>query len=293
MKPIIFSLHLNPLFEKMIKGLPGYERGKLETRLFPDDETYLRIYSDLKQRKVILIDSLDRPNTKTLPLLFFAKAARASGAESVGLIAPYLAYMRQDIEFNKGEVVTSRYFAEILSHSFDWLITIDPHLHRYKSLDEIYSIPTTVLHACNEVANWIKHNVSDPIIIGPDRESEQWVADIASRAQVPYLILEKNRKGDAEVEISLPRLDKYKTCTPIIVDDIISTAKTTIETVKHLQDLKMKPAICIGIHAVFAGDSYQELSSYNVKKIITCNTIEHSSNGIDISHLLINSLGSM
>jgi ribose-phosphate pyrophosphokinase len=82
-----------------------------------------------------------------LPLLFAADTARDLGARRIGLVAPYLAYMRQDIRFHAGEAVTSRTFAAILSRHLDWLVTVDPHLHRYHELSEIYRIPTQVVHA--------------------------------------------------------------------------------------------------------------------------------------------------
>lgn len=60
----------------------------------------------------------------------------------MGLVAPYLAYMRQDQQFRPGEVVTSRMFAALVSRHVDWLVTVDPHLHRVHALDEIYAVPT-------------------------------------------------------------------------------------------------------------------------------------------------------
>ena len=66
-----------------------------------------------------------------LPLIFAAATARELAAAKIGLVAPYLAYMRQDRRFNPGEAVTSRQVAGLLSSAFDWLVTVDPHLHRY------------------------------------------------------------------------------------------------------------------------------------------------------------------
>src|SRR3546814_3448530 len=62
------------------------------------------------------------------------------------------------------------------SDLLDWLVTVDPHLHRYHELSEIYRIPTQVVHAAPFLASWIKRNVARPLIIGPDLESEQWVS---------------------------------------------------------------------------------------------------------------------
>ena len=150
--------------------------GQLELRAFPDGETYLRFDSDLSGRSLAIVCTLDRPNDKILPLLFAAATARELGAVNVGLVAPYLAYMRQDRRFKPGEAVTSREIAQLLSNAFDWLVTVDPHLHRYSSLSEIYRIPTRAVHAASVMAEWIKANVPKALIIGPDSESEQWVS---------------------------------------------------------------------------------------------------------------------
>ena len=110
-------------------------------------------------RRIALVCTLDRPDAKMLPLLFAAAAARELGASQVGLVAPYLAYMRQDRRFKPGEAVTSREFARLLSGAFDWLVTVDPHLHRYASLAEIYRIPTRVVHAAPLISQWIRTRI--------------------------------------------------------------------------------------------------------------------------------------
>lgn len=290
MKPILFSLFDNQMLANQLNDHDDYEMGDLTLRQFPDDETYIKINSIVKNRNVILITSLDHPNIKLLPLFFVCDTLRDLGAKEIGLIAPYLAYMRQDKRFTPGEGITSRYFASLLSQYFNWLITVDPHLHRINKLDEIYTIPTTVLHAVSSISNWIKNEIDNPLIIGPDSESEQWIAAIAKNIDAPYIIAEKIRKGDREVEVTIPGLEKYPENIPILIDDIISTAKTMLETIRHLKIMKMKPPICIGIHAVFSGGAYNELLNSGADRIITCNTINHISNAIDLVPMIMDAL---
>lgn len=259
MSTILFSLeNKTKLFSKILSGING-ECGLASFHYFPDEEFYVKIESNVKDHDVIIVESLDRPNTKILPLLFLSKTAKDLGAKRIGLIAPYLAYMRQDVAFNVGEGVTSRYFANILSQHFDWLMTIEPHLHRYHTLDEIYTIPTFTLHADQAIAEWINNHVQNPFIIGPDAESKQWVEAIARKYAIPYRILEKKRIGDNQVEIFIPDLDQFSAYTPVLVDDIISTGATMLAALKKLRLLGMKPAICIGVHAVFSGGAYESL----------------------------------
>lgn len=115
-------------------------------------------------------------------------------------------------------------------------------------------------------------------------ESKQWVSEVAKDAGAPYTVLVKSRLGDKNVKVSVPNLHKYlKDYTPVIVDDIISTAATMIKTIEHLKEEGAKPPVCIGIHAVFAGNAYQELSNTGVESIVTCNTIPHPTNKIDLN----------
>jgi ribose-phosphate pyrophosphokinase len=111
---------------------------------------------------------------------------------------------------------------------------------------------------------------------------------MAAKINCPFVVLEKIRRGDRDVEVSAPNIERFKDYQPVLVDDIISTARTMIETVGHIHHLKLPIPVCIGIHAVFAKGAYNALKARGVKEIITCNTIPHESNGIDIAALLSN-----
>lgn len=269
------------------------EIGKVTVRRFPDRESYVRIESPVEGRTVLLCCTLDRPDDKIMPLLFLAEAARDLGAGKVGLVAPYLAYMRQDHRFQPGEGITSFYFAQLLSSMVDGLVTVDPHLHRHRSLEEIYSIPCRAVRAAPAISNWIRTHLPDPLLIGPDRESEQWVAAAADGAGAPYLILEKTRRGDRKVEISLPTADRWRDRTPVLIDDIISSAGTMIEAVGQLRRVGLPPPVCIGVHAVFADQAHADLLASGAGQVATCNTIPHPSNRIDISDLLAEGIRSL
>lgn len=285
MKTVLSPLPGNESLAQSIADSLGVETAAMEVRRFPDGESYVRYASDLEGQRVILVCTLDRPDEKYLPLVFGAATARDLGATEVGLVAPYLAYMRQDRRFQPGEAITSTYFARTLNYWFDWLVTVDPHLHRRGSLSEIYSIPAAALHAAPAISSWIKDTIKKPVLIGPDSESEQWVAAVADDIGAPFVVLEKTRHGDREVEVSVPQVERWRGHTLVLVDDIISTARTMIETVGHLKVAGLAPPVCIGVHAVFADDAYEALHA-EAGQIATCNTIPHASNAIDLTELL-------
>lgn len=290
MPATFFALPGNEALAGSLAAAHGAEPARYEMRQFPDGEFYIRIEEPPDDKPVYLVCTLDRPTDKILPLMLLGATARDLGARAVGLICPYLPYMRQDKRFHIGEGVTSRYFAAMLGRSFDSLLTIDPHLHRYKALSEVYDIPATALHAAPLLAGWIRDNVRNPVLVGPDSESAQWVAAVAKLAGTPWIVLEKTRRGDRDVSVSVPDVEKWASRTPVLVDDIISTARTMIETVGHLQDAGLAPPVCVGVHALFAGSAYDDLQRTGVARVATCNTVIHPSNAIDVTGLLVDAL---
>lgn len=290
MSTIVFSLPGNENIAQQLSHLLQAETGEAVLRHFPDGESYVRILSDVHGKNVVLVCTLHQPDAKLLPLYFMAKTAKELGSREVILVAPYLAYMRQDKQFHPGEGVTSRYFAELLSGTVDSLYTIDPHLHRFHHMHELYAIPAQALHAAPIVASWVKAHIRKPILIGPDEESLQWVSEVAGLAGAPYLVLNKTRLGDREVQVTQPEMANYQAHTPVLVDDIISTARTMIETVQHLKHLTPQAPVCIGVHAVFAEGAYEALLQAGAAQVITCNTIPHASNGIQVEELLASAI---
>jgi ribose-phosphate pyrophosphokinase len=287
MIPVIFALPGNEAMARSLTGHLGAELGAGEVRRFPDGDSYVRLDTLVTGRTVILVSTLDRADDKFLPLFFAAATARELGASRIGLVCPYLAYMRQDKRFLPGEAISSVHFAKLLSEAADWLITVDPHLHRHHSLGEIFSIPAVEVHAAPYLAAWIIENVPAPILIGPDSESEQWVASVAADVGAPYVVLDKVRKGDRDVEVSVPDLGRNAHRTPVLIDDIISTGRTMLEALRHLGSTDHQPAVCLGVHAVFAGDAYMALRRAGASKIVTCNTISHESNAIDTTEAIV------
>lgn len=280
--PLFIGMPGNEAMALALAQRLGGDTGQLVLHVFPDGETYLRFLTDVAGRPLVIVCTLDRPDAKFLPLIFAAATARELGAAGVGLAAPYLAYMRQDRRFKPGEAVTSRQIAELLSNAFDWLVTVDPHLHRYASLGEIYRIPSRVVHAAPLISDWIRHNVGNPHIIGPDSESEQWVSAVAKDAGAPYSVLEKTRRGDRDVEISTHGLADLGARTPVLVDDIISSGRTMIEAARVLKAVGAAAPVCVAVHGLFADDSASLLIKEGAR-VVTANTVPHQTNAIDVA----------
>lgn len=263
------------------EALGGEFRG-LDIHRFPDGESLVTL-PEVSGRDVAIIATLHHPDALALPLWFAAHEARAMGAGSVGLIAPYLAYMRQDRAFAPGQAVSAPLFARFLEQGFDWLVTADPHLHRIRALEEIFHIPAERVETAPLLAQWIEQNIDDPIVIGPDSESKQWVAEVARLAGAPFQVLAKQRHGDRSVEIDGLDGDDLGSRTPVILDDIASTGQTMIKAVEKLLALGSRPPVCVVIHAVFAGNAYRDILAAGAARIVSTDSIPHASNAITLA----------
>ena len=293
MQPLLFSMPGNERLVAQLLPLLPCEAGDMQIHRFPDGESCPRLLTPVTARDVVFACALDRPDEKIIALYFAACVARELGARSVGLIIPYLPYMRQDARFAAGEGITSAHFARIISSCCDWLVTVDPHLHRHHDLSDIYSIASKVAHAAPAIASWIAHNVRQPIIIGPDAESEQWAADVAGMVGCPYTVFQKTRSGDRAVAMTTPDMSAWSGLTPVLMDDIVSTARTMIAAIAQLKSAGMPPPVCIAVHPLFTGDAYAALQAAGVDRIVSCNTVEHASNRIDLCPPIALAVGDM
>ncbi len=264
----------------------GAPTGEVEIHHFPDGESRVRFIGEVRGQEVALVAELHRPDRKILPLLFAVATARELGARSVGLVVPYLPYMRQDRAFRPGEGVTARQFVSLLSHDLDWLVTVDPHLHRIRSLGEVCRLPAETVHAAPLLAEWIREHVEHPLVVGPDGESHQWVASVAALVGAPHMVMTKRRVSDCRVELTLPPLTRHNGRSPVLVDDIVSSGATMAGAVRALTDAGWPAPACLAVHALFAPGARQLLHAAGAAAVVTTNTVAHASNQVDVGGLL-------
>lgn len=249
---------------------------------FPDGESLVTLPEGLAGHDIAVLATLRDPDRLALPLLFAASTARELGARSVGLAAPYLGYMRQDTRFAAGQAISAPIFARFLEQGFDWLVTADPHLHRNASLDQLFAIPTLRIETAPLIAEWIRQNVPDPVLIGPDSESRQWVERIASLGPLPFEVWEKRRAGDRQVAVTRPDEHNRPSGTPVVVDDIVSTGRTMMDVIRQLLAAGWPAPVCVITHAVFADHAQRDLLASGATRIVSTDSIPHETNAISL-----------
>lgn len=117
------------------------------------------------------------------------------------------------------------------------------------------------------------------------------MSQVAERIDQPYDVLTKVRHGDRDVEITFEDPQKRLDRTPVLVDDIISTAGTMTKATRLILENDYPAPICVGVHAILAGDAYAELKEAGAASIVSCNTVNHTSNEIDLAVTIYDQMG--
>jgi len=182
----------------------------------------------------IVYRSLDRPDGKLMPLLLAADALRRGGARRLVLVAPYLPYLRQDTVFAPGEPVSRDVIGRLLGGAFDRVVTVEPHLHRTRDLAPVFGVPVTALSAAAPLARALGGVGPDTVLVGPDEESEPWVASLAAQFQTDWLVLGKTRRGDRDVDVRAGPLAQLEGRRAVLVDDICSSGATLMAAARAL-----------------------------------------------------------
>lgn len=260
----------------------GLSLAVVERHRFPDGEVRVRLPEALPAR-VVIWRGLHQPNDKLVELLLVARTARELGARHLTLVVPYLAYMRQDIAFNPGEAVSQRIVGAFLADMFDAVVTIDPHLHRVATLQEAIPVrDAVVLSGAPLLSDHIASQcAADVLLIGPDEESLQWVAQAANRHGWEYGVCRKTRHGDRHVDIELPSLP-VRGRPVVLMDDVASSGHTLA---RAAQLLRAAGAVSVDVavtHALFADGAVALIREAGVNRIWSADCIPHDSNAVSV-----------
>lgn len=267
-------------------GCPGAE---IFVHRFPDGESLVRVPQQPVEH-AILYRSLDRPNDKLIELLLAARALREQGCRRLTLVAPYLCYMRQDTAFQPGEAVSQRHIGAFLAGLFDAVVTVDPHLHRIERLEQAIPIRHAVaVSAAPLFGEVLKQRADRPLLLGPDAESAQWVSAIARLSGLDWAVARKERRGDREVESILPEA-ALAGRSIVLVDDVASSGHTLAAVARQLYAAGAGRVEAYITHALFAGEALELLRAAGVIKIISSDSIPHSSNAVALAPLLAQAL---
>ncbi|MCG2634270.1 MAG: ribose-phosphate diphosphokinase [Gammaproteobacteria bacterium] len=267
---------------------------EIKLHCFPDGESQVSL-PPLLPEWIVLCRSLNDPNDKLIELLLAAHQARQVGVKRITLVAPYLCYMRQDTAFEPGQAVSQRAVGALIGELLDDLITVDPHLHRISTLsDVIPGCQSFSLKATATMASFIqgKRELQDAFLLGPDQESEQWVRALADTTGLQYGVASKQRHGDREVTITLPK--QIQTGSHLVlVDDMLSSGGTLATAATAARAAGVDRIDCLVTHALGGQTAETRLRDAGITNIYSCDSVPHRSNRLQLAELLARAVASL
>ncbi len=290
----IFAFEDNIKQARQLAALVGAAASLVDAHRFPDGESLVTVAREqVRGKTVALYRSLHNPNGKLVEVLLAAAALRDGGAERLILVAPYLPYMRQDRAFRPGQAVSQMVIGELIGQVFDGVITVQPHLHRTASLDQVFvGKPALALPAAQAIAKALEGAVSPATVVaGPDEESLDLARDVATHLGLPWTNATKHRHGDNQVDLSLPKGLSLAGASAVIVDDVISTGGTVIALARALRAAGVASIDAYVAHAMYDEEAAFLMSAAGIRRVVSLDGVAHVTNGISVVGLIAKGMG--
>ena len=259
---------------------------RVEYKRFPDNEIYVRVVDEINDDEAVIINTQKNQNDAIVETILLCDALRDEGVKNITLVAPYLAYARQDKKFNPGEAISIRALAKIYSNIVDKLITINPHETHIK---EFFTIPFIYGDAIPKLAEYVKDKLENPIVLAPDKGALEFAKTASEILNAEYDYLEKTRLSPTEIQIAPKTLDA-KDRDVLIIDDIISTGGTMATAVKLLKEQGAKKIIAACVHPVLIGDALNKLYSAGVEEVVGTDTYLSEVSKVSVAEIIVDLL---
>jgi len=270
---VLFSGTSNFALAKRIASLAKIPLGKTEISTFANDEKRIWIQDGVVGKHVFILQSFSAPvDEHILEYLFLVDALNRAGARSITAIVPWMGYSLQDKVFRPGETIAARVIADLISaQHIKRVMLMDLHSN---SIAGFLSVPTTVLSAWSVfIAHAKKMYKKDVVVISPDFGGLKRASIFATALDAPFLNIDKRRDlATGEIEARLTSGDVHgKTC--VVIDDVINTGSTMIESARVLKEHGAKRVIFYATHALLAGDASRNLEQSQVDEVIVSDTV--------------------
>ncbi|MFA5230563.1 MAG: ribose-phosphate diphosphokinase [Candidatus Paceibacterota bacterium] len=214
-------------------------------------------------------------NEFLLNFLFLSQKLRETCNEVVGIMT-YLPYKRQDKEFLKGEVVSSKVVAKYIEKNLDYFVTIDSHEHRL-NIDDIFSIKvfneSMFMDLGKEFMDFDKEKT---LVVGPDSEAKAFVEKFCKFNKFEKIVLPKKRDTKTgKVIIDIKNKNIFQGKDIIIVDDVSASGGTILHLIDLIRKLGVKSVSVALSHGLFMGDVEAKIKHQKLRRVVTSNTIEN------------------
>ena len=269
----VFTGNAHPALAKAVVDYLGIPLGKCEVFEFSNENIFVRILENVRQRDVFVIQPLSSPVNKNLvELLIMLDAFKRASAGRITAVVPYYGYSRTDKKDQPRVPITARLVADLLTVAgANRVLTVDLHAAQIQGF---FNIPVDELTALNIFSRYFKEKAFDDlVVVATDIGITKRARDLAAKLNAPLAIMEKRRVGNVDRTETLNVIGEVGGKVALTVDDEIDTAGSLVNTVSVLMERGVKEVYACCTHPVFTGPAISRIASCPVKEVVVTDTI--------------------
>lgn len=273
-----------------VAEIAGCRRVDLDYKTFPDGESYIRLREAVAGEAVALVHTtFPQQDKRLIELLLLTDALKDMGAKKVTVIAPYMAYARQDMRFRDGETVSIKTLFKLIEGAgADQFITVDVHK---ESTLSAFSIKAKNLYASEVIGKYIRDlNLKSPYILSPDKGAIMIAKRVAEIVGAEYGNFEKSRdRITGAITVKGERVDASGRDIAI-VDDMISTGGTIASAAKMMKDRGASRVMAFCTHPLLVAGARERMKISGVDEVLGTDTVESEISAISVAPLIVKGL---
>ncbi len=269
----VFTGNAHPTLAQAVCEYLGIPLGNAEVFEFSNENIFVRILENVRQRDTFVIQPICSPVNKSLvELLIMIDALKRASAGRITAVVPYYGYGRTDKKDQPRVPITARLVADLLTVAgANRLLTVDLHAEQIQGF---FNIPVDELTALDLLSDYFKKKgLDDLVVVATDIGISKHARDVATKLNAPLAIMEKRRMGNLDQTETLNVIGEVEGKIALTVDDEIDTAGSLINTVSTLIDKGAKEVYACCTHPVFSGPAIKRIASCPVKEVIVTDTI--------------------
>ena len=269
----VFSGNAHPELAKSVCQYLDIPLGRSEAFKFANDNTFVRILENVRQRDVFIIQPICYPvNDHLMELLIAIDAFKRASAGRITAVVPYYGYGRTDKKDQPRVPITGRLVADLLTAAgSDRLLTVDLHAGQIQGF---FNIPVDELTALPILTNYFKaKEISDLVVVAVDIGISKRARDVAEKLGVPLAIIEKRRKGNNDRIELLNVIGEVQGKVALTFDDEIDTGGTVLNAAKALLEHGVTEVYCCATHPVLSGPAPERIAKSNFQELVLTDTI--------------------
>lgn len=269
----VFSGTAHPELTKAVCDYLDIPVGKSEAFKFANDNTFVRILENIRQRDVFIIQPTCAPvNDNLMELLIMIDACKRASAGRITAVMPYYGYGRTDKKDQPRVPITARLVADLLTAAgADRILTIDLHAGQIQGF---FNIPVDELTAMPILTRYFKaKEISDLVVVAVDIGISKRARDVAESLNAPLAIIEKRRLGNHDRTEILNVIGDVHGKTALTFDDEILTGGTVVNAAKALVDAGVTAVFCCATHPVFSKEAPGIIAKSNFQEVVVTDTV--------------------